>query len=348
MNFKKRTYFENWWKSQTPFSLLENCRKCLDVKVAFLNSSSVPVCLRRLIHFDSETREWVQEQQKQHENKKYFPEEKQNLPGKESQSLSLSWPSDIIEFFDWSSEKCEQYHIPIALSHTFNHKYREKFIEGISICQQYITRNQEEFKNLQDWIDTSRIHVTEEDLKKNSRDLLPVGTNAVATKKYIDWVKSKPEQRVKALHDYGREFWYRHKNDLPLWNLLWHFPLESKGQILHSVPADLRLSILHAKLMGAFAIFPKSGCYLGEWSFDFSTSKQDWNMGLYTLFPRFAHERIHPWKGFLRVVSDEGEKKKFKKNQIQRTPKNKCLLFPPIPLQNKTNPRKVFLRILLN
>ena len=288
MNLEKRNQLKEWWTKQNTENLIHSFFLCLNVRDAFLNVS-IPIYLRRIIHFDLETREWIE--------KKIFP-------------------SDLNNFFNWPITRCLEWNIPIALSHTYNNEFRENFIEGISICTKFLKRKYDEFKNLQDWIDTSRVHVTEKDLKKNSRDLLPVGTNAVATKKYIDWIKEKPELRIKTLYQNGREFWNKHKNNLDLWNQFWKFPLDTNGK-LSEIPADLRKSILHAKLLGAFAIFPKSGCYLGEWSFDFKNEK-DWNIGLYTFIPRFAHENIHLWKGNL-ISNNE----LFEQEQQQQQEQNK-------------------------
>ena len=283
MNKEKRVKFQTWWENQSSSNLIKNLNLCLDIKEAFLNSS-IPICLRRLVHFDDKTRKWVL-----------------SLAQKNKKELS-----HLNQFFTWSIETCAFHQIPFALAHTYNLAWREKLIQGIEICDSYLAKKKEDFKNLQDWIDTSRIHVTEEDLKKNSRDVLPVGTNAVSTKKYIEWMKAEPERRMKTLYDNSRQFWNDYRTDLNLWNKVWNDPLSTEIKL----PADLRKSILHAKLLGAFAFFPTSGCYLSEWSFDLS-SENDWNMGLYTLIPRFAHEKIHDWRGFVRVSEHGSSSSQF-------------------------------------
>ena len=178
------------------------------------------------------------------------------------------------------------------------------FQEALKICVQHEQKKKEDFTHLTDWIETSHIKITEEQLNKVAREKLPAGVNATATKKYIDWVAQNP-QKAEIFQTFGRKFWLQHKKDIGFWQNLWRDPLsmpseeKEKRAYFPAIPADLRAAILRAKLNGALMIFPESGLYVGHWSFNVTKSTQDWNLGLFTFINRPCHDFLVVWKGFL-------------------------------------------------
>jgi hypothetical protein len=213
------------------------------------------------------------------------------------------------------------------LQHTFNIHWQTKFLEGIKICEEYLGQKKNDFETLQDRIDTTFIPEEEENKNKEKevpRESLPVGINLVSTKKYIDWVKKNPAKRIRYLSDYSHEFWFRFRNDLLFWNEFWADPLSTdKKRKLNLVPADLRVAILKAKCSGALALFPKSGCYVGEWTIRDKEKEKDWNLGLHSFIPRYAHQKMLEWKGLYTTKSEQKQKEKpfiaFKKSHYRQS-----------------------------
>src|SRR5437660_314717 len=99
-----------WWeKHENESSLLRDLKKCLNSKFAF-QDIKIPLLIRRIIHFDAETRNWM-ENPKQNS---FF-------------CLKLST-------MNW--EELSKNEIPIVLQHTLNNPYRELFQKASDICFQ--------------------------------------------------------------------------------------------------------------------------------------------------------------------------------------------------------------------
>jgi hypothetical protein len=282
----------SWLISQPQKQLENDFSSCIDLKNCILEER-VPVFFRRLIHFDEICSTWIR-------NRLHH-----KVPLPHLASLTVA------EYRD--------YQIPCILQHLVCQEQIQLFEEGLNICEEHERKKKEDFKELTDWIETSHIKISEEQLQKTAREKLPAGVNATATKKYVDWISKDFKKKQTVFNSFGRKFWLQQKENFKLWQTLWqeplHFGIETP-EILR-VPADLRAAILRAKLNGALMTFPQSGLYVGHWSFQAEQRAEDWNLGLFTLIPRPCHDFLVVWKGNLSMAQEtKNEKKDLPKENL--------------------------------
>lgn len=267
-----------WLREQPQEKLSSLFTECLDYENA-VSINEISIFFRRIIHFDTTVRDWIE---KGYHN-----------------NVSLPRLADI-KMKEYNKQK-----IPRILQHLLCLEQRKLFQNALEICLQHEIEKKQDFKSLTDWIETSDIKISETELRETPREKLPAGINATATKKYINWIK-QDSKKLDVFQNHARQFWLEHKSDLKLWNNIWADPLtitqleSSKFQI---IPADLRASILIAKLQGAIAIFPHSGLYVAHWSSE-KEQDGDWNLGLYSLIPRLAQEYLVGWKGKIHTLQE--------------------------------------------